>query len=204
MAYKNYRNDYDNLNSWLSRVPNYEPRDTDDPNQVETKLRNQRVRMLSDNSAYFSLHMNVRGTYLCSFLQNLLSDLARKESDLNNVSKNAQLYQQAVKVSFSPLIFFIIWSFRKVKGLMVVYWFTLQDYETEAEKFKSILDLEDGLVPQTYKRSRLESPAATVKAEVRHSMHGEAQFKHVANCYDQHKSSSSELIFSWDTNLNNE
>uniref|UniRef100_A0A3Q4HD13 Periplakin n=1 Tax=Neolamprologus brichardi TaxID=32507 RepID=A0A3Q4HD13_NEOBR len=109
MAYKNYRNDYDNLNSWLSRVPNYEPRDTDDPKQVETKLRNQR---------------------------NLLSDLARKESDLNNVSKNAQLYQQAVK-----------------------------DYETEAEKFKSILDLEDGLVPQTYKRSRLESPAATVKAE---------------------------------------
>lgn len=60
---------------------------------------------------------------------------------------------------------------------MVVYWLTLQDYETEAEKFKSILDLEDGLVPQTYKRSRLESPAATVKAEVRHSMHGEAQFK---------------------------
>uniref|UniRef100_A0AAX7UG83 Desmoplakin SH3 domain-containing protein n=1 Tax=Astatotilapia calliptera TaxID=8154 RepID=A0AAX7UG83_ASTCA len=109
MAYKNYRNDYDNLNSWLSRVPNYEPRDTDDPKQVETKLRNQR---------------------------NLLSDIARKESDLNNVSKNAQLYQQAVK-----------------------------DYETEAEKFKSILDLEDGLVPQTYKRSRLESPAAIVKAE---------------------------------------
>uniref|UniRef100_A0A3Q0SGZ2 Periplakin n=1 Tax=Amphilophus citrinellus TaxID=61819 RepID=A0A3Q0SGZ2_AMPCI len=109
MAYNNYRNDYDNLNSWLSRVPNYEPRETDDPRQVETKLRNQR---------------------------NLLSDIARKESDLNNVSKNAQLYQQAVK-----------------------------DYETEAEKFKSILDLEDGLVPQTYKRSRLESPAATVKAE---------------------------------------
>uniref|UniRef100_A0A669E5M1 Periplakin n=1 Tax=Oreochromis niloticus TaxID=8128 RepID=A0A669E5M1_ORENI len=109
MAYKNYRNDYDNLNSWLSRVPNYEPRDTDDPKQVETKLRNQR---------------------------NLLSDITRKESDLNNVSKNAQLYQQAVK-----------------------------DYETEAEKFKSILDLEDGLVPQTYKRTRLESPAATVKAE---------------------------------------
>lgn len=43
MAYKNYCNDYDNLNSWLSRVPNYEPRDTDDPKQVETKLRNQRV-----------------------------------------------------------------------------------------------------------------------------------------------------------------
>ncbi|XP_029363586.1 periplakin isoform X2 [Echeneis naucrates] len=109
MAYNNYRNDYDNLNSWLSRVPNYEPRETDDTRQVETKLKNQR---------------------------NLLSDIARKESDLNNVSKNAQLYQQAVK-----------------------------DYETETDKFRSILDLEDGLVPQTYKRSRLESPALTVKAE---------------------------------------
>lgn len=43
------------------------------------------------------------------FLQNLLSDIARKESDLNNVSKNAQLYQQAVKVSFSPLIVFFLY-----------------------------------------------------------------------------------------------
>ncbi|XP_015255171.1 PREDICTED: periplakin [Cyprinodon variegatus] len=109
MAYKNYRNDYDNLNTWLSRVPNYEPRETDDQKQLDAKLKNQR---------------------------NLLSDIARKESDLNNVSKNAQLYQQAVK-----------------------------DYETETEKFKSILDVEDGLVPQSYKRSRLESPALAVKAE---------------------------------------
>jgi hypothetical protein len=30
--------------------------------------------------------------------QNLLSDIKKKESELNNVSKNAQLYQQAVKV----------------------------------------------------------------------------------------------------------
>ncbi|MEQ2274752.1 hypothetical protein XENORESO_009774 [Xenotaenia resolanae] len=109
MAYKNYRNDYDNLNTWLSRVPNYEPRETDDPRQLEAKLKNQR---------------------------NLLSDITRKESDLNNISKNAQLYQQAIK-----------------------------DYETETEKFRSILDLEDGLVPQSYKRSRLESPALAVKAE---------------------------------------
>uniref|UniRef100_A0A4W5LJI3 Uncharacterized protein n=1 Tax=Hucho hucho TaxID=62062 RepID=A0A4W5LJI3_9TELE len=70
--------------------------------------------------------------------QNLLSDIKKKESELNNVSKNAQLYQQAVK-----------------------------DYENDTEKFKSILDLEDGLVPQTYKRSRLESPALRVKEEVR-------------------------------------
>lgn len=45
MAYKNYHNDYDNLNNWLSHVPNYEPRETDDARQVETKLRNQRVRV---------------------------------------------------------------------------------------------------------------------------------------------------------------
>uniref|UniRef100_A0A8C6S6K2 Periplakin n=1 Tax=Neogobius melanostomus TaxID=47308 RepID=A0A8C6S6K2_9GOBI len=109
MSYKNYHNDYDNLNSWLSRIPNYEPRETDSTIEVETKLKNQK---------------------------NLLSDIARKESDLNNVSKNAQLYQQAVK-----------------------------DYENETEKYRTILDLEDGLVPQTYKRSRLESPALTVKAE---------------------------------------
>lgn len=45
MAYNGYRNDYDNLNSWLSRVPNYEPRESDDVKQVETKLRNQKVRL---------------------------------------------------------------------------------------------------------------------------------------------------------------
>ncbi|KAI4891546.1 hypothetical protein NFI96_027827, partial [Prochilodus magdalenae] len=108
-AYNSYRSDYDNLNSWLSRVPNYEPRETDDVRQVEAKLKNQR---------------------------NLLSDIARKESDLNNVSKNAQLYQQAVK-----------------------------EYESDTERFRSVLDLEDGLVPQTYKRSKLESPALRVKSE---------------------------------------
>ncbi|XP_029013751.1 periplakin isoform X2 [Betta splendens] len=110
MSYTNYRSDYDNLNSWLSRVPNYEPRETDDVRQVETKLRNQR---------------------------NLLSDITRKQSELNNVSKNAQQYQQAVK-----------------------------DYETETDKFRYMLDLEDGIVPQPYKKAgRLESPAAIVKAE---------------------------------------
>lgn len=109
MSYKNYRNDYDNLNSWLSHVPNYEPRETDDAKQVETKLRNQR---------------------------NLLSDITRKESDLKNVSKNAQLYQQAVR-----------------------------DYENETDKFRYMLELEDGIPSQAYKRSRLDSPALTVKAE---------------------------------------
>ncbi|XP_061761899.1 periplakin [Nerophis ophidion] len=109
MSYGNYRNDYNNLNNWLSRIPNYEPSETDDLRQLETKLKNQR---------------------------NLLSDITRKESDMNNLSKNGRLYQQAIK-----------------------------DYETETEKFRSILDLDDGLVPQTYKRSRLESPGMVVKAE---------------------------------------
>lgn len=46
MAYNNYSKDYNNLNSWLSRIPNYEPHETDDPIQVETKLKNQRVRII--------------------------------------------------------------------------------------------------------------------------------------------------------------
>lgn len=44
---------------------------------------------------------------------------------------------------------------------------SVQDYENEAERFRSILDLEDGLVSQTYKRSRLQSPALRVKGEVK-------------------------------------
>lgn len=56
MAYNNYRNDYDNLNSWLSRVPNYEPRETDDVRQVETKLKNQRVKEINTHGGaqYFA------------------------------------------------------------------------------------------------------------------------------------------------------
>uniref|UniRef100_A0A673IU95 Periplakin-like n=1 Tax=Sinocyclocheilus rhinocerous TaxID=307959 RepID=A0A673IU95_9TELE len=94
-AYGNYHNDYDNLNSWLSRIPNYEPRETDGIRQIDEKLNNQRKGIRPE---------------------------------------------QSVKVQKS-------------------------DYENEAEQFKSILDLEDGLVPQTYKRSRLESPALKVKRE---------------------------------------
>ncbi|XP_047656821.1 periplakin-like [Tachysurus fulvidraco] len=108
-SYNGYRKDYDNLNSWLSRIPNYEAQETDTIQQVEGKLTNQR---------------------------NLLSDISRKESDLNTVSENAQLYQQAVR-----------------------------DYENEAERFRFVLNLKDGLVTQTYKRSRLESPALRVKRE---------------------------------------
>lgn len=37
------------------------------------------------------------------FVQGLLSDIAKKESDLNNVSKNAELYQRAIKVRLPHL-----------------------------------------------------------------------------------------------------
>lgn len=59
MAYNNYRNDYDNLNSWLSRVPNYEPRETDDSRQVETKLKNQRVRLMNKNAIHTVVQSNI-------------------------------------------------------------------------------------------------------------------------------------------------
>lgn len=45
-SYGSYRNDYDNLNSWLSRVPNYEPYESDTIQQVDGKLKNQRVSPL--------------------------------------------------------------------------------------------------------------------------------------------------------------
>lgn len=57
MAYSNYRNDYDSLNNWLSRVPNYEPRETDDVRQVENKLKNQRVRVTSNREIH-TLHIH--------------------------------------------------------------------------------------------------------------------------------------------------
>ncbi|MBN3291834.1 PEPL protein, partial [Polypterus senegalus] len=109
VAYGNYRNDYDSLNNWMSHVPDYSPKETDDSRQIDTKLKNQR---------------------------NLLTDISRKEVEMENVTKSAQQYQEAVK-----------------------------NYETEAEKFRSVLDLEDGVAPQSYKKHKLESPAVKVKNE---------------------------------------
>lgn len=54
-------------------------------------------------------------TFLSFFLQNLLSDIAKKESDLNNVSKNAQLYQQAIKVHILHL-----WLFSALSRLPLI------------------------------------------------------------------------------------
>ncbi|MBN3305154.1 PEPL protein, partial [Amia calva] len=87
-------------------------------------------------------------------LANLLSDIARKESELKNVSRNTQQYQQSIK-----------------------------DYETETEKFKSILDIEDGLVPQSYKRTRLDSPALKVKNEK--CLNCSARNNQVSNLFQQ-------------------
>ncbi|XP_060642550.2 periplakin [Anolis sagrei] len=109
LAYSNYRNGYDNLSQFLYNMPNYEPQETDNIGQVETKLRNQRT---------------------------LLGEIASKEREVQKISAEAQQYQQAVK-----------------------------DYELEAEKLRSILDLENGRNGFMSKRPRLQSPAAKVKEE---------------------------------------
>lgn len=41
-----------------------------------------------------------------------------------------------------------------------------QDYELEAEKLRSLLDLENGRSSHVSKRARLQSPAARVREEV--------------------------------------
>lgn len=69
-AYNNYRNSYDQLDGWMQNLPNYEPKDTDSVNQVETKLKNQRL---------------------------LLAGITDREQDLEHVTGSAQQYQQAVK-----------------------------------------------------------------------------------------------------------
>ncbi|XP_053326460.1 periplakin [Spea bombifrons] len=107
-AYSNYRNNYDSVDGWLRNLPTYEPKDTDNVKQVETKLKNQRL---------------------------LLAEIADRDQDMQHVSKNAQQYQQAVK-----------------------------DYELDAEKLRSITDMENRR--NTYgKRARIQSPATKVKEE---------------------------------------
>ncbi|XP_074866951.1 periplakin [Carettochelys insculpta] len=108
-AYSTYRTGYNQVNQFLCNIPNYEPQETDNVQQVETKLKNQMA---------------------------LLGDIARKEQEVQKISADAQQYQQAVK-----------------------------DYELEAEKLRSILDLENGRNGYMSKRPRLQSPAAKVKEE---------------------------------------
>ncbi|XP_036885805.1 periplakin isoform X2 [Sturnira hondurensis] len=68
--------------------------------------------------------------------KNLLDEIARREQEVQKVCAHSQQYQQAVK-----------------------------DYELEAEKLKSLLDLENGRSSHVSKRARLQSPAAKVREE---------------------------------------
>ncbi|XP_041531754.1 periplakin [Microtus oregoni] len=68
--------------------------------------------------------------------KNLLDELASREEEVQKVYMDSQQYQQAVK-----------------------------DYELEAEKLRSLLDLENGRSSHLNKRARLQSPAARVKEE---------------------------------------
>ncbi|XP_003790896.1 periplakin [Otolemur garnettii] len=108
-AYADYRSSCDHMFQFLSRIPNYEPQETDSLSQVETKLRNQK---------------------------NLLDEIASREQEVQKVCTSSQKYQQAVK-----------------------------DYELEAEKLRTLLDLENGRNSHMNKRARFQSPAAKVKEE---------------------------------------
>ncbi|XP_074136524.1 periplakin [Sminthopsis crassicaudata] len=68
--------------------------------------------------------------------KNLLDEIGGREQEVQKVYDHAQQYQQAVK-----------------------------DYELEAEKLRSLLDLENGRNIHTNKKTRLQSPAAKVKEE---------------------------------------
>uniref|UniRef100_A0A667HJC7 Periplakin n=1 Tax=Lynx canadensis TaxID=61383 RepID=A0A667HJC7_LYNCA len=68
--------------------------------------------------------------------KNLLDEIARREEEVQKVCTSSQQYQQAVK-----------------------------DYELEAEKLRSLLDLENGRSSHVTKRARLQSPAAKVREE---------------------------------------
>ncbi|XP_072916466.1 periplakin [Hemitrygon akajei] len=69
-AYSSFRNRSDALDSWLSNVPNYEPRETDSAKTIDNKLRNQ---------------------------MRVLNDITNKEPDLAKATNNAQQYQEAAK-----------------------------------------------------------------------------------------------------------
>ncbi|XP_052516756.1 periplakin isoform X3 [Budorcas taxicolor] len=68
--------------------------------------------------------------------KNLLDEIARREEEVQKVHTHSQQYQQAVK-----------------------------DYELEAEKLRSLFDLENGRNSHMSKRARLQSPAAKIREE---------------------------------------
>ncbi|XP_069762201.1 periplakin isoform X2 [Narcine bancroftii] len=69
-AYSTFRNGSDVLDSWLSNIPNYEPRETDSAKTIDNKLKNQ---------------------------MRVLNDITNKEPELTKVTNNAQQYQDAAK-----------------------------------------------------------------------------------------------------------
>ncbi|XP_078096913.1 periplakin [Mustelus asterias] len=69
-AYADFRSGSDALDSWLSNVPNYEPRETDSTKSIDNKLKNQ---------------------------MRVVTDITNKEPEHVKVSSNAQKYQQAAK-----------------------------------------------------------------------------------------------------------
>ncbi|XP_048465794.1 periplakin [Rhincodon typus] len=69
-AYSSFRSGSDALDSWLSNIPSYEPRETDSAKIIDNKLKNQ---------------------------MRVLTDITNKEPELVKVSSNAQQYQQAAK-----------------------------------------------------------------------------------------------------------
>nr|XP_023472131.1 periplakin [Equus caballus] len=68
--------------------------------------------------------------------KNLLDEIARREEEVQRICSHSQQYQQAVK-----------------------------DYELEAEKLRSLLDLENGRSSHVSKKARLQSPATKVREE---------------------------------------
>uniref|UniRef100_A0A3B4AJD0 Uncharacterized protein n=1 Tax=Periophthalmus magnuspinnatus TaxID=409849 RepID=A0A3B4AJD0_9GOBI len=90
---------------------------------------------------------------------NLLSDIARKESDLNNVSKNAQLYQQAVKVRTWTKIIYVKGAFVTIKST------NLQSVQATApgeEPWRIRKQLED----EVQRRELMEKEVQAIQSEI--------------------------------------
>ncbi|XP_004373287.1 periplakin [Trichechus manatus latirostris] len=96
------------------------------------------LKFLSDSPSYEPQETDSLGQMETKLKnqKNLLDDIASREREVQKVCANSQQYQQAVK-----------------------------DYELEAEKLRSLLDLENGRSSHVSKRARLQSPAARVKEE---------------------------------------
>uniref|UniRef100_A0A8C9ST74 Periplakin n=1 Tax=Scleropages formosus TaxID=113540 RepID=A0A8C9ST74_SCLFO len=98
LYYTNYRNDYDNLNNWLSRVPNYEPRESDDARQVEAKLKNQRVSTFNNHESA----IEAKFTEVNAVNKQRLQNLEYAQSLLNQQPEILVMQQNVQSVRASP------------------------------------------------------------------------------------------------------